>query len=231
MALPSLPILTPLLIPTLLCSISIRITIIIGVLLDHVILLPWKRLFPVVSNLASVVLIHPMCCIYDSGHSVSRCWHLLGLPSDCQTCLKAFKQLKDAGDVPFKAKVAATDAEYAVLEALDNNVPSEPFDADVAKIESDRRTLEAQFRPGYDFPAHNLAIDYLDSLSLGPTSAAHVSAIDFQFDLDPPPSDLPDLWTPGPKSDAPSTMSLPDMLPCTIHNDSSDADSSHGGYR
>jgi hypothetical protein len=95
------------------------------------------------------------------------------------------------------------------------------------------RTLEAQFRPGYDFPPHSSAIDYFETLSSppkgyalaisigsldlasaftdsGPAVAPRPTVSTFEFDLDEDLTDLPDLWYPAPTyCDASSTESLP----------------------
>jgi hypothetical protein len=193
---------------------------------------------------------HPpnVCCVCDSPHRVSRCWHLLGLPPDRQTRLNAFKQLKDAGDAPFKAQIAAIDAEIAALEALDPVSP-EPFNSDVADITTDMRTIEAQFHPGYDFPPHSSAIDYFETLSSPPkgdaltisiarldlASAFTISGVaprptvsTFEFDFDEDLNDLPDLWYPATTDcDASSTDSLPELL--ARYPNTEDCDDSSAG--
>jgi hypothetical protein len=107
-----------------------------------------------------------VCCVCDAPtHRVNRCWHLLGLPTDRLARVSAFKHLKDAGDAPFaKARVAAVDAGTEDIPSTYDS-PTELYDAEILDTSTDMRSLEAQYHPGYDFPAQNAAIDYFDSLA------------------------------------------------------------------
>jgi hypothetical protein len=91
----------------------------------------------------------------------------LGLPTDRLARVSAFKHLKDAGDAPFapfvKARVAAVDAGSEDIPSTYDS-PPELYDEEILDTATDMRNLEAQYHPGYDFPAQNAAIDYFDSL-------------------------------------------------------------------